>query len=265
MLILSYLVFLDHQNESFLFLYFGKDIENVDFMQFLPYHLLYTTYNMFVATWRLHSFISATSVPFTCSLKPEKEGTEWFGGAWWLPWLAPFKYFPVKSKFKRKLTSRWTAKYLHKNGISTLIIITCQNKAFNTGWKEAWEPLTTCWDGSCGGTIISKLSCRRTTPITLTVLPSLIYLRSMQAFLRSMQLRKLTTTAKESKNQFATPLLSHTLLWDAWSGHHLRVCVQLSSVKSWEAYLCSLSCTPITVAGLTNGAALNNTHGKKGF
>ena len=179
--------------------------------------------------------------------------------------VGTLQIFSCEIQFKRKLASRWTANYLHKNGISTLIIITCQNKAFNTGWKEAWEPLTTCWDVSCGGTIISKLSCRRTTPITLTVLPSLIYPRSMQAFLRSMQLRKLTTTAKESKNQFAAPLLSHTLLWDAWSGHHLRVCVQLSSVKSWEAYLCSLSCTPITVAGLTSGAALNNTHGKKGF
>jgi hypothetical protein len=62
------------------YFYILAKIENVDFILFLPYHLLYT-YNMFVATWRLHSFISATSVPFTCSLKPEKEGTEWFGGA----------------------------------------------------------------------------------------------------------------------------------------------------------------------------------------
>ena len=83
-------------------------------------------------------------------LKPErKEGIQ--SGLGSLPWLAPLRYLLAEPhRFKRKLGLWWTTKYLHRNHISILIIIACQNKAFNIGWEEASEPLTACWDGVLG-------------------------------------------------------------------------------------------------------------------
>ncbi|MFS8025826.1 hypothetical protein Hanom_Chr16g01479661 [Helianthus anomalus] len=53
--------------------------------------------------------------------------------------------------------------------------------------------------GSPGGTIMSRLSCRLTTPITLTVLPSLMYLYPSLRRISRSSLERLRS-ASHSKN-----------------------------------------------------------------
>ena len=116
--------------------------------------------------------------------------------------VGTLQIFTSEIQFKRELRWWWTAKYLHRNHISILIIITCQNKAFNIGWKEASEPLTTCWDrllwrNDHQHIIMSSYNTHYANSAPFFDIPE------MQTFLRSIQPKTLTTTAMESRNQFA--------------------------------------------------------------